>query len=83
MIIETVGELLAALEEFDEDAPVRVAQQPSYPLAAVVNCVTELGPDDEEEQPARPRPGERVVWIATSEVTSYHEHPYAPREAWQ
>ena len=82
MTIETVGELLAALEEFDEDTPVRVAQQPSYPLAAVVNCVTELGPD-EEEQPALSRPGERVVWIATSEVSSYHEYPYAPREAWQ
>ncbi len=83
MAIETVGELLAALEDFDEDTPVRVAQQPSYPLTAIVTCVTELCADDEQEPPALPRPGDRVVWIATSEVTSRGEHPYAPREAWQ
>jgi hypothetical protein len=30
--IATVGELIAALEAFDEEAPVRLAFQPSWPF---------------------------------------------------
>lgn len=37
----TVGELIMLLEEFDEDAPVRLAEQPRYPLACSVAGVGE------------------------------------------
>jgi len=68
----TVGELRELLEDFPADAPVRVAQQPSYPLRARIVAVSQLQEGDTET----------IVWIATSEVSSRDEHPYAPLAAW-
>lgn len=76
----TVGELRSLLEQYDEDAPVRVAIQPSYPLACVVNNV--ISREEMGGEPERDEAADRVVWIATSQVGSYSESPYAPRDAW-
>lgn len=67
MTIETVQDLRDLLDEFDPETPVSVAQQPSWPLAAVPVAVTELG---------------GRVWLATAEAT-VDGSPYAPSEAWQ
>lgn len=37
-----VKELLELLEEVDENAEVRIAYQPNYPLQVSVSCVTDL-----------------------------------------
>jgi hypothetical protein len=68
----TVEELRELLEEFPADAVVRVAQQPSYPLRARVVALSQLQEGDTDA----------IVWIATSEVSSRDEHPYAPLAAW-
>lgn len=47
MTIKTVGDLVAYLRDFDEDAPVMIAHQPSWPLAEVVGDVR-IAEDDEE-----------------------------------
>lgn len=52
MSITTVAELIAHLEDFDPDAIVRIAHQPSWPLAEVVgNVTTDEDADDERECP--------------------------------
>jgi hypothetical protein len=60
-------ELIEALQASPEGALIRIAQQPSYPLRAIITNVRVL---------------DGVVWIATSEHHSFHESPYAPRDAW-
>lgn len=75
----TINELIAELEDIaettDGEREVRVAQQPSWPLAALVSNVwdpcTDL--DDPDSDVA-----DGVVWIATHESGNY-----APLAAWQ
>lgn len=67
MEIETVAALIAALEDFDEDMPLAVAQQPSWPLAAVPVMVGEWS---------------GRVWLATREA-EVDGTPYAPTEVWE
>ena len=45
----TVGELLTALEEFDEKSKVILAMQPNYPLISTVKKVVRVTADDEED----------------------------------
>ena len=60
-----------------------VATQPSYPLTAVIDCVT-LVDNDDDEGDEDAEDGLGVVWIATSEVSSSSGiSPYAPRAAWE
>lgn len=74
--ITTVADLMELLEGFDPMAPVRIAFQPNYPLAAEVAAVTQPDFNDAEPETA-------TVWIAaTSGVNSYDESPYAPSAAW-
>lgn len=82
----TVDDLIAELEQYDRDAEVRVAIQPSYPLACDVPNViagSEL-PHRDVDDPARGDVVEDVpvVWIAVSQVSSSSASPYAPAEAW-
>ncbi|MCA1806266.1 MAG: hypothetical protein LC687_00075 [Actinobacteria bacterium] len=71
-LIETVGELIQALEELQGEippetisaAPIRVATQPGFPLRAVILQVREL---------------DGTIWIATDHTSN---NPYAPRDAW-
>jgi hypothetical protein len=86
--IQTVAELIAELQEFadqyGEDSPVRVASQPSYPLANAVTGVTHFAvdgtdtPENDDEDTDDPR--RHTVWITVDGVGGYDgESPYAPR----
>jgi hypothetical protein len=67
-----VQDLIFELSQLEPTAEVRVAYQPSYPLAAEIAAVTDLVESSEEG----------FVWIATSSGVGYSESPYAPRDAW-
>lgn len=87
MSIATIGELREMLEQYEDDQPVRIAFQPSWPLAARVAAVSsaeDFEDPDEGEEDNYEREGERgrTVWLAASEGVPYDEHPYAPRGAW-
>lgn len=69
----TVQDLIDELEFLEPTAEVRIAYQPSYPLAADIAAVTDLVESSEEG----------FVWIAASGGVGYQESPYAPRDAWQ
>jgi hypothetical protein len=80
----TVEDLIAELEQYDRDAEVRVAVQPSWPLACdVQNVVSSFDfatrPDPVSSDDV---PFVSVVWIAVSQVSGSGESPYAPAEAW-
>jgi hypothetical protein len=77
MPIRTVAELIEYLEQFDDNMPIRVAQQPNYPLVATIENVRQVTEDDNS---GREGP---YVWIATREITTHRENPYAPAEAWE
>jgi hypothetical protein len=84
----TVQELIDILSGFDSDLEVRIALQPTWPLAATVEAVTEVKPDsdsDDEELDSEssvdstsPAP---IVWLAAGGMP-WSESPYAPRSAW-
>jgi hypothetical protein len=58
-----------------------VAQQPSYPLSAVIDCISLVEPDVDDEEISGGLP---IVWIATSEIGGNSKvGPYAPRAAWE
>lgn len=61
-----------AHEGFDVDPEVRIATQPSYPLAHSICCVNHIPCGWDEET--------GIVWIA--EGSSCYDSPYAPRAAW-
>lgn len=81
----TVAELKDILSYLDEDKEVRVAFQPNWPLRAKISNVMdgeEIFTHDEDEDDQTPESAQ-FVWIAVDQVSSYSEHPYAPREVWQ
>jgi hypothetical protein len=83
--MQTIRELIEALEdlasEHGDETPVRIAYQPSYPLAARLRAVTPLpaGLSDDEDGD----PEDVVVWLAASDTVGSDESPYAPRDAWE
>lgn len=75
----TVGELKYLLEDYDEEAEVRIATQPSWPLQSSVAGLisSEELPEDEDNDPnANPEDG--VVWIVEGQQCR-EPSPYAPR----
>lgn len=58
----TVGKLIEALQEFDEEAEVRLAIQPSWPFEHSVSRPLASGTDDD---------GTEVVYIAESGQLAY------------
>lgn len=64
----TVGELIAALEEFDPTLPVRLAVQPSWPFEHAISA--ELGESD------------GVVYIAESSQIGYLSGDAAEAVGW-
>ncbi|MGW5646230.1 hypothetical protein ACWEV3_40205 [Saccharopolyspora sp. NPDC003752] len=62
MRIETVGDLIAALKEYDPDAPVRWAAQPGYPLEYAIESVT----NDAEWDDTSP-----TVWLSEGRQIGY------------
>jgi hypothetical protein len=82
---DLIEQLQDLLEEFPAlgDRDVMIATQPSYPLTAVIDCVS-LVDNDEEEDEEDVEDGLGTVWIATSEIGSHSSvSPYAPRAAWE
>lgn len=69
----TVRELIEILQEHDGDAPVRIATQPSWPLAHLIGNVVSAGPEDDEYDE------ESIVWISTGEHPQ--DSPHAPSGA--
>lgn len=80
----TVGMLKARLEGYDDDEPVRIAYQPSWPLAAELADVTSLNdldiPEadiDDSHHGDKPE----AVWLVAGD--SPHDDPYAPGALFQ
>ena len=70
----TVGELREMLADLDDETPIRVGLQPNYPLRGVVDRAVVI--EDGED-------GSEVLWLATSQVSSYDESPYeVPSNLW-
>lgn len=63
--IATVGELLAALNRYDPATPIRLAQQPGYPLEYTLGRVA-CTPEDAEGDGTAPT-DPPVVWIGDGE----------------
>jgi hypothetical protein len=87
----TVSDLIRNLEQYDEDAEVRVAFQPGWPLRATVcNVISseEIAEakryqNGEEDEPREGGDSESFVWIAVDQVGGgWGENPYAPKLAW-
>jgi hypothetical protein len=75
----TVEELIALLEDCDPEAEVRLAHQPSWPLAFELRGVAV--PDDagyEGDEADAPKPG--VVWLV--EGSHPDDSPYALSYLW-
>lgn len=80
-----VADLIAALQDMPQDAEVRLATQPNYPLAATIAGVVspvDLAAEQECEAHGRHYCDEDecldyVVWIAEGDHPD--ESPYAPR----
>lgn len=72
-LIQQLLELAESLNPEDVDPEVRIAYQPSYPLAAQLSNVELVGNDETNEN---------VLWLAASSTVPYSESPYAPRAAW-
>lgn len=72
----TLNELIEQLQDIVDQNPelgeenIKVAQQPSYPLASTIANVTVIEDDEDEDS-------EPTVWIALREARDY-----APHEAW-
>jgi hypothetical protein len=82
---DLIEQLQDLVEEFPElaEADVMVATQPSYPLTAVIDCISLVDSEDEDEDEDISG-GLPTVWIATSEVgSSSSVSPYAPSAAWE
>ena len=84
----TLTDLIEQLQDLVDEFPalgdrdVMIATQPSYPLTAVIDCVSLVDSDDDEDDEDA-EDGLGVVWIATSEIGSHSSvSPYAPRAAW-
>ena len=85
----TLNDLIEQLQDLVDEFPalgdrdVMIATQPSYPLTAVIDCVS-LVDNDEDEDEEDVEDGLGTVWIATSEIgSSSSVSPYAPRAAWE
>ena len=75
MFIMTIKELIRELQYIEEDfgdLEVRVAYQPSWPLAGKIENV--WMPEEDED-------GNQKVWLAVDSV-GHAESPYAPKDAW-
>lgn len=71
--IDTVGDLIAALEDHDDDTPVRWAAQPAWPFAYTIGHVTDTNTDEAEP----------VVWLGEGEQVGYLPAHVADALGWQ
>jgi hypothetical protein len=88
--MQTVGDLIAALSEFDSDLPILVAHQPSWPIQETIDAVRTVKKDCEY---CGGRDGhypdcENKQWYSEGDTVyvvlgGQPEHPYAPREVFE
>ena len=71
-MIRTVGQLIAELQDWPEDAPLRVAYQSAWPLVAMVDVV-DSAREATDERPAG------VCWLVLAAGAPEGERPYAPK----
>jgi hypothetical protein len=88
--MNTVGELIAALQEFPEDAPILCAHQPSWPLQETIEAVRQPAMDCKYcgGQNGHFEGCEDKSEFATSSIVyvvlgGQPEQPYAPREVFE
>lgn len=80
----TVADLIERLQELPEDAVVRIAHQPTYPLQFALRGVAdsrEVADWDEDEPSTHADDETVIVWL----VDGDHPHddsPYAPSAIW-
>lgn len=74
-----VAQLKELLEGQDDDAEVRIALQPSWPLRANVANVVAGRDAMDDDDPTDEDDALGIVWIVAREGVGYGEHPYAPR----
>jgi len=69
----TVGELIGELEQFDEDAEVRLAMQPSWPFEYSIGQVVSGADahDDPDDEPDIERVMDGFVYIAEERQVRY------------
>lgn len=68
-MIETVGDLITALENYDPDTPIRWASQPRWPFEYTLGQVA-MTPDDAEGDGTEPT-DDPVVWIGEGHQVGY------------
>lgn len=69
----TVGDLIALLEECDENAEVRMAYQPHYPLESTIEGIASsltVDPDGDEGSEEGPADVE-IIYILEGQQTGY------------
>jgi hypothetical protein len=86
----TLNDLIEQLQDLVDEFPalgdrdVMIATQPSYPLTAVIDCISLVDSEDADEDDEDSEDGLGIVWIATSEIGSHSSvSPYAPSAAWE
>lgn len=80
----TVADLIARLEELPEDAEVRIAFQPSYPLQFALRGVADshdVADWDLDEPSPKSDEDARIVWLVEGNHPS-DDSPYAPSAIW-
>ncbi len=82
-----VRDLLELLADYDEDAEVRIAHQPNWPLRLELDRIVsseELADEDENDgfgDDEDNDPKEQLVWLVAG-GHPYNESPYAPKSCW-
>lgn len=72
----TVGELVRALQDYPEDAPVRVGHQPNWPLRELVSTVGTIEREETEdysEALEEARTNDDAEWLASLEAERRQE----------
>ena len=91
----TIDDLIAKLEDLKDMAPrggeteIRVAYQPTYPIAGTIQALSLAEPFDEDDDgnmvdadlDMAPTSHDTKLWIGVGSMP-YDENPYAPRWAW-
>lgn len=67
--IDTVGELITALQDYDPNTPIRLATQPGWPFEYTLGRVA-LSPNDAQGDGTEPT-SDPVVWIAEGRQVGY------------
>jgi hypothetical protein len=75
--VDTVGELMAALEDYDPDTPIRWAAQPSWPFEYTLGAVVRTPEDDDTEPTDSP-----VVWLGEGTQVGYLSDSAANALGW-